>query len=61
MERIWSIPAEKWRKITLNNFSGNPRVVDEETSLKDYEDIIRQILVRGLGHLQPTVLITNQK
>jgi len=60
-ERIQSIPAEEWRKIRLNDCGGNPRVVDEETSLKDYEDIIRQILVRGLGHLQPTVLITNQK
>ena len=34
--------------------------MDEEAKITAYPGTIRQILVKGLGHLQPTVLITNQ-
>ena len=64
MEHIHAIPKSQWRKITLNNISRKyrqPRIVDEEAKLKAYPGTIRQILVKGLGHIKPTVLITNQK
>ena len=35
--------------------------MDEKVELTDYPGQIRQILVKGLGHDQPTVLITNQE
>ena len=61
--RIEAIPEEEWHKITLNNIGRRyrtPRIVDEQVTLKNFTEPIRQILIRGLGHHQATVLITNQ-
>ena len=63
-ERMGQIPADQWRRITLTNIGRkyrNPRIVDEQAELTDYPGLIRQILIKGLGHDQPTVLITNQE
>ena len=64
MDRIRAIPNNQWRKITLSNIKRKyrrPSIVDEEANLSGYPGPIRQILVRGLGRLEPTILITNQK
>ena len=64
MAHIQSIPKNQWRPITLTNISRKyrrPSIVDEQADLVAYPRPIRQILVKGLGHPQPTVLITNQE
>ncbi len=51
-----------WRTVTLDvphrKFK-TPRVVDQRISLKGYTGTLRQLLIRDLGHEQPTILITN--
>jgi len=37
-----------------------PRILDERTTLRDYEGAIRQITIDELGHEDPTLLLTNQ-
>jgi len=52
-----------WRQIELEGVSRlyqTPRVLDQQVQLKDYEGPIRQLLITGLGHEEPTVLLTNQ-
>ncbi len=52
-----------WRKIELKNISRQfrtPKILDQRITLQDYEGPIRQIAIIGLGHEQPTLLITNQ-
>lgn len=36
-----------------------PRVVDQRVTLTDYPGTLRQLLIRDLGHEEPTVLLTN--
>jgi hypothetical protein len=52
-----------WRTITLDRDGSyrKPQVVDETARLSDYPGPIRQLLVRGLGHDAPTVIITNDR
>jgi hypothetical protein len=38
-----------------------PRVVDQRVSLKGYQGTLRQLLIRDLGHDEPTILLTNDK
>jgi len=64
MAHIQSIPKNRWRPITLTNISRKyrrPSIVDEQADIAAYPRPIRQILVKGLGHPQPTVLITNHE
>jgi len=52
-----------WRRIELKGVSRiykTPRIIDEKIALKDYEQPIRQIIIRDLGHEEPTFLMTNQ-
>ncbi len=56
-------PPAAWQRITLHNVGRayrNPRILDQQTTLKDYPDPIRQIAVTDLGHDKPTLLLTNQ-
>lgn len=56
-------PPGAWRRIELEGVSRQyktPRILDEQVTLKDYDGPIRQIAVTGLGHEQPTLLLTNQ-
>ena len=60
---IASVPTDAWTRIRLNNISWayrRPRIVDEEVKLRGYRRKLRQILVTGLGHDKPSILITNQ-
>ncbi|MCI0354352.1 MAG: hypothetical protein L0099_04820, partial [Acidobacteria bacterium] len=51
-----------WRTVMLDvphrKFK-TPRVVDQRITLKGYNGTLRQLLIRDLGHEQPTILITN--
>ena len=57
-----NVPRSSWRTVTLDvphrKFK-TPRVVDQRVSLKGYPETLRQLLIRDLGHDEPTILITN--
>jgi hypothetical protein len=55
------LKAAQWHTVRLDR-DGNhktPKVVDETTTLSAYPVPIRQLIITGLGHDEPTVLITN--
>lgn len=51
-----------WRTVHLDvphrKFK-TPRVIDQRITLKGYPGKLRQLLIRDLGHEQPTILLTN--
>jgi hypothetical protein len=56
-------PRSAWRRIELAGVSRQyktPRILDDQVTLADYTDTIRQITVADLGHEEPTLLLTNQ-
>jgi hypothetical protein len=61
IKHIEGLDPKAWKTVRLDR-EGNyrkPEVVDELVRLSDYPKPIRQLVVRGLGREQPTVLITN--
>ena len=58
-----ALPASAWTSMTLARAGGRTRRVkihdDPATQLSAYPRPIRQLAVTGLGHDQPTLLITN--
>lgn len=62
---IANLAPSAWREITLKKVERkfrNPKVIDRIiTSIKDYGNPIRQVIVKDLGHENPTVIITNDK
>ena len=64
LKQVMNEPLSAWRKITLRNVARKyrtPQVIDKEVPLKNYEGLIRQVLVKDLGHDLPTILLTNDK
>jgi transposase len=60
---IANLDPKAWRTVRLDR-DGNyrrPQVVDEQKTLSAYPGTIRQLVVRGLGHDAPTVIITNDR
>jgi len=59
---IATTPRSAWKTVHLDvphrKFK-TPRVVDQRVTLKDYKGSLRQLLIRDLGHEQPTILLTN--
>jgi hypothetical protein len=59
-----ALPATAWTSMTLGRAGGKTRRVkvhdDPEATLSAYPRPIRQLAVTGLGHDQPTLLITNR-
>jgi len=56
-------PISAWRRIELDGVSRiykTPRILDSKITLKDYQGLIRQLVITELGHEEPTFLITNQ-
>jgi hypothetical protein len=61
IKHIDALDPKAWKTVRLDR-DGNyrkPEIVDEIVRLSDYPKPIRQLVVRGLGREQPTVLITN--
>ena len=58
-----ALPASAWKPMTLRRAGGRTRRVtvhdDPAATLSAYPRPIRQLAVTGLGHDQPTLLITN--
>jgi hypothetical protein len=60
---IEAIDPKAWKTVSLDR-DGNyrkPQVVDEHAVLSNYPGAVRQLVVRGLGHDAPTVIITNDR
>jgi hypothetical protein len=57
-----TLPRSAWRTVELDvphrKFK-TPRVVDQRVHLPDYTGTLRQLLIRDLGHDEPTILLTN--
>jgi Transposase DDE domain len=63
LEELRARPESAWRQIHLEGVSRvyrDPRVIDQRIQLSDYEGDIRQIIVKDLGHEEPTFLLSNQ-
>ena len=63
MRHITALDPTTWRTITLDRDGDyrKPHVVDEDVTLSAYPGTIRQLVVRGLGHDAPTIIITNDR
>ncbi|MDO8562753.1 MAG: hypothetical protein Q7S25_02805 [Candidatus Limnocylindria bacterium] len=61
LRHIEALDPKAWKTVSLDRDGTyrNPHVVDERVSLSAYPGTIRQLVVRGLGHEAPTVIITN--
>jgi hypothetical protein len=62
VRHIEALPATAWKTITLDRDAKHrkPQVAEEgQVKLTDYPGPVRQLIVTGLGHQTPTVIITN--
>ena len=63
IDHMNALDKSAWTQIRLLNIGRayrTPRIVDEIVTLRGYPHKLRQIIIKGLGHDKPTVLITNQ-
>lgn len=59
---VATLPRSAWHTVHLDvphRKYQTPRVVDQRISLTGYTGPLRQLLIRDLGHDEPTVLLTN--
>ena len=62
LAHVATLPRSAWRTVLLDvphRKYKTPRVVDERIELRDYSGTLRQLLIRDLGHDEPTILLTN--
>jgi hypothetical protein len=61
LAQIAAIPASAYRQVTLGRTGPHrtPKIADTTVRLSAYPHPIRQLVITGLGHDEPTVLITN--
>lgn len=62
LDEIGARPRSAWRRIELEGVSRiykTPRILDQQITLSDYDEPIRQITILDLGHEEPTLLLTN--
>ena len=62
-EHLHALPAADWTPMSIARAGGRTRwvrvVEDRAATLSAYPGTLRQLAVAGLGHEQPTILITN--
>jgi hypothetical protein len=60
-----ALPATAWTRIALDRAGGTSRTVriveDPAATLSAYPSPVRQLAITGLGHDEPTILITNDR
>jgi hypothetical protein len=63
LRHIATLDPALWCTVTLDRDGDyrKPQVVDEQATLSAYPGTVRQLVVRGLGHDAPTVIITNDR
>jgi hypothetical protein len=64
-EYLHSLPAKDWTPLTIDRAGGKTRRVrvleDPAATLSAYPGTLRQLAITGLGHDEPTILITNNR
>ncbi len=63
LREVHAAPVSAWRRVQLEGVGRayrNPRVMDQQIHLLDYDGPIRQLAITELGHEEPTLLLTNQ-
>ena len=64
-EHLHALPAGAWKPLTVARAGGKTRRVrvheDPAATLSRYPGTIRQLAVAGLGHDEPTILISNDR
>ena len=63
LEQARQEPLSAWRRLRLNRVTRacrSPRILDRQIGLRHYKGAIRQLIIDGLGHDDPTFLLTNQ-
>lgn len=59
---VANIPGSAWQTVELDiphrKFK-TPRFVDQRVTLADYDGTLRQLVIRDLGHVEATILLTN--
>lgn len=64
IHEIHQEPISAWRRIELQGVSRlykTPKILDQTVELPGYPGALRQVIIEGLGHEEPTILITNQR
>jgi hypothetical protein len=63
LEQIAAVPKDQWKTIALDRARHNrPKIWEDPAArLTGYPGTVRQIAVTGLGHDQPTVIVTNDR
>jgi len=64
LAEVATLPRSAWQQIHLDvphRKFRTPRVVEQPVAVKGYAGNLRQLLIRDLGHEQPTILLTNDK
>jgi hypothetical protein len=63
LRHIAALDPAVWGTVTLDRDGDDrkPQVVDEQATLSAHPSTVRQLVVRGLGHDAPTVIITNDR
>jgi Transposase DDE domain group 1 len=62
LKQLAQLPSSAWQPVQLERAGGYRRVRvhdDHHVRLHDYDGEVRQLAVRGLGHEEPTLVITN--
>jgi hypothetical protein len=63
LRTVANTPISAWRRLELAGVSRlykTPRILDQQITLRDYPDPLRQLIITDLGHEEPTILLTNQ-
>lgn len=63
LQEVHQQPLSAWRKIELKNITRKyrtPKILDRQVTLDDYAGPIREMVIKDLGHEEPTFLLTNQ-
>src|SRR5260370_34576024 len=63
LREVANTSRSAWRTVHLDvphRMYQTPRVVDQQVTLRDYEEPIRRMLITHLGHEEPTALLTNE-
>lgn len=61
-KEVLTPPRSAWKTVTLevpHRKFKTPRVIDQRITMKGYRATLRQLLIRDLGHDEPTILLTN--
>jgi hypothetical protein len=62
LHKVHQLPLSAWRRVELTGVTREyrtPRILDQTIPLSDYTAPMRQMVIRDLGHEEPTFLLTN--